>query len=316
MSSWLLLRIPRTAGATSLSGVLGAGDFVATATGADIPSVCDALLARAKDAGRDVGAPTVVFPLDGRHGLAHVVLEEANRRGWSFSRHVPRGAEAHLLDLDGADAAPELTDAAPRFEAVTQEVRDAIEGSELGEALSALRHLLVLGVRHHGPWHPDTLWAVSNLVRIAAGTGADANIDQACALAEHLVAQPLPDALDNPNGTMRKLEETARNCAQAGRTDTAVRLMDAAVSLAAKVYGEGHVNHLAVQNNTCQLLAAIASPRAEPAMRELLRTARAGLGERHPNIAVVLSNLADLLEAQGRAEEAAPLRAEAAALRS
>jgi hypothetical protein len=48
----------------------------------------------------------------------------------------------------------------------------------------------------------------------------------------------------------------------------------------------------------------------------LLHSARALLGEQHPNVAVVLANLAEHLERHGRAGEAAPLRAEADAIRS
>src|SRR5262245_51910595 len=126
MSSWLLLRVPRASGAKEMSGVLGAGDFIATSRGADIPSVCDALLAKAGEAGRDVAAVTLVFRLDGRHMIAGDVLDEANRRGWSFSRHVPRGAEPYLLDLEGPDAAPGVADVTPIFEAVSAQVRAAI----------------------------------------------------------------------------------------------------------------------------------------------------------------------------------------------
>lgn len=311
-SSWLLLRIPRIQGAQSMSGVLSIGDNVVTAEGADIPSVIDALLGKA---GKPVGKLTLIDPLDGRHNVAGTVLDEANARGWGFSRHVPPGAERWLLDLDGADAAPGVQDIAQLWESLTGDVRGAIDASELGEALAALRQLLLVGLKHLGAWHPDTLWAASNLIKIARGTGADPNVDQACNLADYLIAQPLPEEFANALGTLRKLEETARNAASAGRTDTAVRLMEAAVHIAAKVYGEGDVNHLATQNNMAQLLSAIGSPKAEPAMRELLRTARASLGEKHPNVAVVLSNLADLLEAHGRAEEAAPLRAEVAEIR-
>jgi hypothetical protein len=50
-SAWLLLRVPRARDATSLSGVLGVGEWVTGARGKNIPGVCDALLAAAKEAG-------------------------------------------------------------------------------------------------------------------------------------------------------------------------------------------------------------------------------------------------------------------------
>lgn len=318
-TAWLLLRIPRMKSATTMSGVLGIGDdYVTTAVGADIPAVCDALLASAREAGHTASAVTLVYPLDGRHQLAHLALEEAQRRGWRFERHLPRGAEPHLLDLEGADAAPtwEAGEVATLFDALIKEIQQAVQASELGEALAILRRLLALGLRHFGAWHPDTFWAASNLMRFAGGTGADANIEQAEGLIEHLLRQPFPAQFDNTFGLLRKLEETAKNAAQCGRTDLAVRLAEAAVAVAQQAFGTGHSNHLATQNNLCLLLSALKSPKAEPAMRALLQTARESMGAQHPNIAVVLMNLAELLENQGRADEAAPLREEAQHIRS
>ncbi len=302
-----------------MSGVLSIDDaYVTTAEGKDISSVCNALLAKAKESAHTVDNVTLVFPLDGRHNLAHIVLEEANRRGWQYARHLPRGLESQLLDLQGADAAPELeaSNVPALIETLTQEIQSAIEDSELAEALAVLRQILAIGIVHFGAWHPDTYWALSNLIRFAAATGADANIDQAAGLLEHLLEQPLPAELDNPLGLLRKLDETAKNCAQCGRSELATHVMDAALNVARKAFGEEHPNFLAMQNNACLLLSAIKSPQAEPALRALLQSARKIMGEKHPNIAVVLSNLAELLESQGRAEEAAPLRKEAQSIRN
>src|SRR5262249_24359507 len=80
-ASWILLRIPGSPDATRMSGVLSIGGTLLTREGPDIPTVCDALAADAKAAGHELGTPSLIFPLDGRHGLAHVVLEEAQRRG-------------------------------------------------------------------------------------------------------------------------------------------------------------------------------------------------------------------------------------------
>ena len=50
---------------------------------------------------------------------------------------------------------------------------------------------------------------------------------------------------------------------------------------------------------------------AEPLYREALEIGRETLGERHPDYAIRLNNLAGLLEATGRYEEAEPLYREA-----
>ncbi len=300
-----------------MSGVIGVGPFVTRAGGPDIPTVCDALIAAARAAGHEPGPVTLIHPLDGRHNLAHIVLEEATRRGWTFGRHPPAGAEPYLVDLDGPDAEPALgkEEASARFSEIGDEVRSAIDESELGEALAGLRQALALAWRHYGPWHPDTWWAASNLLRIAGGTGARANIDEAAALISILLDQPFPAEFENAIGTARKLDETARNCVRAGHQELAIRVMDSAVALARQAFGEDHPNHLAMLNNTAMMLSALKSPRAEPALRDLLRLARATLGERHPNVAVVLNNLAEHLEDTGRAAEGAPLREEARAIK-
>lgn len=315
---WLLVRIPRVKTATKMSGVLGVGSYVATLQGASMSAVCDALLAQALEAGQEVGRVILVYPLDGRHNIAEAALVESQKRGWGFSRHVPRGTESYLLDVEGDDAEPALpaSELPARIDAITKEIQSAIEDSELGEALAGLRQMLTLTLRHLGALHPDTYWAASNLLRFAGGTGAPANIDQAVGLIEHLLRQPIPDELVNPVGLMRKFDETAKNSIRCGRHELSTYLMEVAVEIAKKVFGEGHPDHLAMQNSACLLLSFIKSPKAEPALRELLRVAREKMGAQHPNVAVVLLNLAELLENLGRPDEAKPLRAEAERIRA
>lgn len=318
LPSWLLLRIPRVKTATKMSGVLGVGSYVVSLEGDKLPAVCDALLAKAQEAGQEVGRVILVYPLDGRHNIAEAALVEAHRRTWGFARHVPRGTESYLLDLDGDDAEPALkqSELPARIEEITKEIQSALEASELGEVLAGLRQMMTLTLRHLGAWHPDTYWAASNLLRVAGGTGAPANIDQAAGLLEHLLSQPIPDKLANPVGLMRKFDETAKNAIRCGQHQLSTRLMEVAVELAKREFGEGHPDHLAMQNNACLLLSFIKSPKAEPALRELLRVAREKMGVRHPNVAVVLLNLAELLENLGRPDEAKPLRAEAESIRA
>jgi hypothetical protein len=317
-SPWLLVRVPRSRDATSMSGVLGVGGWVTSVRGKDIPAVCDALLAAAKAAGHTPSSVMLIDPLDGRHDLAHVMLEEANRRGWGFERHVPRGQEAHLLDLDGADAEPALaaSEISARIDELGQETQGAIDASELGEALGIARQALTMLVRHRGFWHPDTLWIASSLMDVAAQTGAGENIDEAAGLIEHVIVQPLPAVFDEPTALFGKLDAAAHSCMDADRPELALHLLDRCVEIARQAFGENDENYLGALNNRALLLAALQRPDAEAALRQLLRSARAILGEKHENVAVVLGNLAELLETQGRGAEAAPLRAEADAIRA
>lgn len=313
MPTWLLLRIPRTEGADVMSAVLGIDDRLITTTGPSIPKVCDDLIARAE---RPV-TPVLIHPLDGRHDLAHIVLEEASRRGWEYSRHVPAGHEAQLLDLDGPDAAPGIAadQVSTHLDGLIAQIKEALESAEAGEAMAIARQALTVCLRHFDAWHPDTLWCASNLLQISISTGAPDNIRAACGLIAHLFAHSLPDNPSNALGTLRKLDEIARRCVAAERPDLAVLAFAQGTELARKTFGDDHPNTLGMQNNRCVFLGAIDHPDAEPELRKLLAAVRTTLGANHPNVAVVLMNLAEQVEKHGRPDEVAALRAEAASIR-
>lgn len=316
--SWLLLRIPRTEGAKEMSAVLSAGgELLVEPSCPDIPTAIDRLLDAAKAKGVDPGKPTLVFPLDGRHGLAHVVLSESERRGFPFSRHPPRGNGHLLVDTAGQDSAPDLApDGLPaKVDALGDEADAAMRDSELAEAMAILRQIVAVCARHASWWDPNALWALANGVKVAASTGAAENVSEACDLALHAIAQPKPAPLPPPVRVLTRLDEVASNCAAAGQADVAAKVLEAAVELARESQGDGHPNHLAMLNNYGLFLSSRRRPEAESVLRDLLGRTRATLGQKHPNVAVVLSNLAQFLEAAGRGAEAAPLRAEVAEIR-
>jgi hypothetical protein len=316
--SWLLLRIPRSASPGELSAVLGAGDTtLVEAHLPDVATAIDRILAAASARGVSLGEVTLIYPLDGRHETAHVVLDQAQKRGYGFTRHPPAGAAHHLIDLDGADAEPGLSADAvgDRIDALGKAARAAISDSEMAEAMAILRQVITIGARHLSWWDANTLWALANLVRVSAGTGAEPNVREACELARHAVAQPLPDPLESPVRTLSRLHELAQNCQGVGDPRTADAILRAGIELARRTEGDGHANHLAMLNNYGLFLSALKDPKAEGVLRDLLARTRATLGEEHANVAVVLANLAELLENTGRADEAAPLRAEVARIR-
>lgn len=259
MSSWLLLRIPRTEGAAELSGVLASDEGRLSARGPTPRAVIDALLAGAPPA-------TLILPLDGRHALALEVQDEAERRGWAFARHVPPGEEAQLLDLEGPDANPARPNAASC--AIAEAVRAAFEADALAEALDLLRGGLALGVRRWGWWDPDTLWALSNLTRVAIATADPTNLQEARGFGALLLAQPDPLTSRNPAGTLRKLRELAMNQTRAG--EDVEPTLRRAIAVAGALRGPGHEDQLALLNDLGHYLSAREDPRASEVFRDLI----------------------------------------------
>jgi hypothetical protein len=309
----IVLRIPRSEGATELSAALVDRGVTTVVRAASIPAIGEMLAAKLVDS---VSAQ-LVFPLDGRFLLSHMVLAETEKRGWSFSRHVPAGSEMLLLDVEGADSGPELSPdaAANTLEARATEIQDAIDRSELGEALGVSRHAMTTCLRHLGPFHEDSLWVISNWIQLASATGSVDNIGESVRLLCELLDTPIPTTLSNPTGTLRKLNELAHRCAEAERTDVSRWLLEKSVAVARNSCGDNHIDTLGTQNNLCLFLSAHKDPSAEQAMRELLRNARTVLGDGHANLAVIMMNLAELLENLGQTAEVTTLRAEAAAIR-
>jgi hypothetical protein len=223
--AWIVLRVPRTESIGQMSAVLltAFGGVLLERAVPNVAMALDRLAASADKHHVTIGTPTVVFPLDGRHGLAGAVLEEAQRRGWHFDRHLAPGNAHYLLDFEGPDAGPGLgADAlTAKLREVGAEVQAATNGHELAEAMSALRHVVTLCVPRDGWWAVRPLSALSSLVYIAAGTGNAENVGEACELVRHALAQRPPEPLPDPAGVGRWLGEIARACAEAGAAGTA-----------------------------------------------------------------------------------------------
>jgi hypothetical protein len=224
--SWMLLRIPRTDGATSMSGVLFVDGKQYVARGAQIAEVCDALVANAPEA-----KPTLIFPLDGRHGLAGYVLDESQKRGWEFSRHVPAGHEDVLFDLDGVDAAADLADPSDLLQELATAMGEAWNDNEIGESMGIGRQALTLCLQHFGAWHGYTFWIMSNYFQAAAGTGNDENVREVCNVVEYLVKQPKPATVPGLGTAANKLAEIAQRAASVDQMDLANRLTEIARAL-------------------------------------------------------------------------------------
>lgn len=192
-----------------------------------IAEVCDALVAKGAT------PQQLIFPLDGRHGLAGYVLDEATKRGWEFARHVPPGHEELLFDRDGTDAGADLSvaDATALLEQLGSAMGEAWNDDEIGESMGIGRQALTLCLRHFGAWHAYTFWILSNYFQAAAGTGADKNITEACNVVDFMLTQPRPESVPGASSAAAKLAELSQRVGGVGNVDLATRLVVAASSV-------------------------------------------------------------------------------------
>lgn len=237
MSDSIVLRIPRSPGATRLSGVLSANGAVFVERRASVPEVCDALVAHAPSV-----KPLLVDPLDGRHLLAGQVLDEATKRGWTFGRHAPPGRELQLLDLEGDDAAASLptAEATALLEQLAAAMGEAWNDDELGESMGIGRQALTLVLHHFGAWHPYTYWIMSNLFQASAGTGNRDAIREASAFLDYLLSRERPQSDVGAQSSIVRLDELAQRCLGVQDVALAGRVYDAALTIARAGFGEDH----------------------------------------------------------------------------
>ncbi len=235
MVDWIVLRFPRSSDATELSGAMSANGEIFVEHGSSIPVVCDALFAHAPST-----RPLLVVPLDGRHGIAHLVLEESQKRGWEFGRHLPVGSELHIVDLEGPDRAPTLSsdEATALLETLVSAMAEAWNDNELGESIGIGRQGLTLCLHHFGAWHPYTYWVMSNLFQAAAGTGNVDNIREASVFLDHVLSRAQPAAFIGGQSSIVRLDEIAHRCLASGDAALAARVYDAALAIARGAFGE------------------------------------------------------------------------------
>ncbi|MFN0248665.1 MAG: hypothetical protein ACKV2T_17380 [Kofleriaceae bacterium] len=252
MADWIVLRIPRSAEATQMSGVLSANAALFTERGATIAAVCDALVAHVPES-----TPRLIVPLDGRHGLAGEVLDEATKRGWEFGRHPPAGSELHVLDLGGPDAATSLAtaEATALLEKLVSAMGEAWDHDELGESMGIGRQAMTLSLHHFGAWHPYTYWVMSNLFQTSAGTGNADNIREASAFVDHLLAHDAPDAFVGAQSSIVRLDELAHRCMGVSDRALAARVYDTAIVIARGAFGDGSTFHQQVLERKAASLA-------------------------------------------------------------
>jgi hypothetical protein len=121
----------------------------------------------------------VIFPLDSRHDLAWAIKEETEKRGYTFSRHIPDDAEPQ----DGIDPTPEpegpAEEAAAKMNGLCQRALEVAQGANYSEAMSFMRQALGLAVTHFGWAHHYTGHMLRYLAQVLRATGNDSNTAEA-----------------------------------------------------------------------------------------------------------------------------------------
>ncbi len=245
---WLRFDIPYPEDATIMRADLGFRD--GTSVGSipiegmmDIPGTVEAAL-KISSARNFVVSPdfTLVIPLDSRHGVAWVVKEEADKRSYAFSRHIPphaipsMNAYPRFATVTGS---PE--DDLPAAEAKALVIRLNTEaqeffstGMDMPDAMSCLRHALQTASKHMGWTNPAMVYTLRNFGYVMRATGNDENLNEFLCLsrilADEFDGSVQAGSWDGDGAAL--LEQTAGLCATSGDETTGRRLMEIRAKLA------------------------------------------------------------------------------------
>ncbi|HCL56008.1 MAG TPA: hypothetical protein DHW82_03245 [Spirochaetia bacterium] len=196
---WIELSIPYDENARFMSGRLGYQDAengnISVLTVRDcknIPETIDKLLNTAKENAVETSSPiTLIFPLDERHNLAWYVKEEADKRKWEFSRHIPENQEVSDFMTHKTAQADEVRklsneDARTQIMKLNEDARQEYQSSDLLRAITCLRHALELSLEYFDFNSPETAYTVRNLVYTYQATGSYENEKEALKLIQKI----------------------------------------------------------------------------------------------------------------------------------
>lgn len=131
--------------------------------------------------------PVLVCPHDDRHDVAWVVKEEADKRGWGFSRHVPglleippdRETAYESFDTGSAEDSLAPREAQVMIMQLGEQGREYFgTGMDLLPAMGVMRHSLWLALRYFGWKSPGTALTLRNLGYILRATGNRDNTEE------------------------------------------------------------------------------------------------------------------------------------------
>ncbi|MEX2683917.1 MAG: hypothetical protein Q6373_020265 [Candidatus Sigynarchaeota archaeon] len=189
---WLRLDVPYSKDANKMRAVLaysepGKEDNAKLLTAADcknIPEAVQSVLEQAKSSNIEIDSNlTLVYPLDDRHGLAGHARDEADKKQFKFSRHVPDAMKMPVdletgyenFDTGSTEDTYDFDQARAAILQLNQEANDSFNSNDLLEAMGPLRHALWLALRHLGWRHPGTAYTLRNLGYTLISTGNSEN---------------------------------------------------------------------------------------------------------------------------------------------
>jgi hypothetical protein len=150
----------------------------------NIPEAVKIVLEQAKSSNIEIDSNfTLVYPLDDRHDLAGHARDEADKKQFKFSRHVPDAMKLPVafetgyenFDTWSAEDTYDFNQARGAILQLNQEANDSFNSNDLLEAMGPLRHALWLALRHLGWRHPGTAYTLRNLGYTLISTGNSDN---------------------------------------------------------------------------------------------------------------------------------------------
>ncbi|HEY6159755.1 MAG TPA: hypothetical protein VI112_00990 [Bacteroidia bacterium] len=191
-AQWIFFDVPYAEDASKMRGILGYSngsgtDCHFTYPCKDVPDAIAQLEKIAADNGISMGKEMLlVYPLDMRHGLAWAVKENADKKGWGFSRHIPAGQYPDpnklILYSHFDNGSSEMTldkpSASLRIIELQGEALDEMSDGDMLPVMGILRHALSLSVTHEGWVNSDTLMTLYLLLNAFARTGNPDNINE------------------------------------------------------------------------------------------------------------------------------------------
>jgi len=188
---WIRLDIPYQNDGSKMRAVVGHSadggrlSTIVSDYSDNIPNILTVLKASFTEKGLETNESTVlIYPLDGRMGLAGVVLDAANAEKWDFNRHIPTdfypGVEVlHSYEQDDTGSEQDgwsPKDAQAMIFQLNNEAQEEYKSHELPNAMAKIRQALQLAVKHFGWSSPGVAYSLTNFGHVMRATGNDDNM--------------------------------------------------------------------------------------------------------------------------------------------
>jgi hypothetical protein len=201
-ANWLYFDIPYAEGSSIMRAHYGYTDHTGAVQAEsiyplrDIPGAIERFTAICKEKNVTLGKDVVyVYPLDMRHALAGIVLEQSEKNGCGFSRQIPKASypsPGKLLlyspfDDGSAEIKLDQQGASARIMELEAETDEEFSYGDMLPVLGKLRYTLRLSVTHFGWNHPATMNVIVNFILACKSTGNDENLFESFFVVRQLV---------------------------------------------------------------------------------------------------------------------------------